>query len=156
MCSIRAHLATSVPYDSREPQIEANLCSPVSQPAVTSIVQLFKQNLEAVDGHCLVVRDQSEVDEAIKRLTQGKLVGTSDIPVATRDLFNYEVGITRAQAGIAETGTLVLDSSVERNRLVSLVPPVHIAILDASRIYLTFGETLSFLQSNGDVSPAIT
>jgi L-lactate dehydrogenase complex protein LldG len=71
-------------------------------------------------------------------------------------LFQVEVGVTEAQAGIAETGTLVLDSSVERNRLVSLVPPVHIAILDASRIYATLGETLAMLQGGDEVSPAIT
>lgn len=156
MRSIRAHLATSAPYDSREPQIESNWCRSVSQQALPSVVQLFKQNLEAVDGHCIVVRDQTEVEEVVKRIAQGKLIAASSAPPATTDLFKYDVGITEVQAGIAETGTLVLDSSVERNRLVSLVPPVHIAILDASRIYLTLGETLAFFQSNGEVSPAIT
>ncbi len=48
---------------------------------------------------------------------------------------------------------MVLDSSVERNRLVSLVPPVHIAILDASRIYATLAETLAVLQSGDELSP---
>lgn len=156
MRSIRAHLARSAPYDSREPQIETNWCRSVSKPASPSVVQLFKQNLEAVDGHCIVVRDQTEVEEVVKRITEGKEIVRSSDAIPARDLFNFDVGITEVQAGIAETGTLVLDSSVERNRLVSLVPPVHIAILDASRIYLTLGETLAFLQSNGEVSPAIT
>jgi L-lactate utilization protein LutC len=156
MRSIRAHLATSAPYDSLESQIETNWSRSVSEPAVPSIVQLFKQNLEAVDGHCIVVRDQTEVEEVVKRIAEGKLIAASSAPPATRDLFNYDVGITEVQAGIAETGTLVLDSSMERNRLVSLVPPVHIAILDASRIYLTLGETLAFLHSSGEVNPAIT
>ncbi|HKS08274.1 MAG TPA: lactate utilization protein [Pyrinomonadaceae bacterium] len=119
-----------------------------------SLVQLFKQNLEAVDGHCIVVENQTEVDETLKRLTEGKRIATPD---ASRvDLFKFDVGVTNAQAGIAETGTLVLDSSVERNRLVSLVPPIHIAILDASRIFQTLGETLTALQSGDEVSPAIT
>jgi L-lactate dehydrogenase complex protein LldG len=117
---------------------------------------VFKQNLELVDGHCLIVREQTEVDDAIKRLTEGKPIVRSSDVFRTRDLFNFDVGITSAQAGIAETGTLVLDSSVERNRLVSLVPPVHIAILHASRIYATLSETLAGLQSRGELSPAIT
>ena len=121
---------------------------------VVSLVQLFKQNLEAVDGHCIVVENETEVEETVKRLTEGKRIATSD--ASRSDLFKYDAGITSAQAGIAETGTLVLDSSVERNRLVSLVPPVHIAILDASRIYQTLGETLTALQSGEEVSPAIT
>jgi len=83
-------------------------------------------------------------------------MASSDAPPSTQDLFSIEVGITRAQAGIAETGTLVLDSSMEQNRLISLVPPVHIAILDASRIYATLGETLAMLQNENEPSPAIT
>ena len=109
-----------------------------------------------VDGHCIIARNDAEVEAAVKGITGGKRIATSEAPPPTKDLFNFDVGITRAQAGIAETGTLVLDSSVEHNRLISLVPPVHIAILDAARIYATLGETLAMLQSSGEVSPAIT
>ena len=52
----------------------------------------------------------------------------------TRDeLFACEAGVTTAQWGIAETGTLVLESARERSRLLSLVPPIHVAVLSASR-----------------------
>ncbi|HEU4796442.1 MAG TPA: lactate utilization protein [Pyrinomonadaceae bacterium] len=156
MRSIRAHLATSAPYDGLETQIKTNPSISVSEDAVTSVVQLFKQNLEAVDGHCIVVGNDTEVEEVFTRIAQGNLIAASSAPPATRDLFKYDVGITNAQAGIAETGTLVLDSAVERNRLVSLVPPVHIAIINASRIYATLGEALAVLQGGGEVSPAIT
>ena len=152
MRSIRTHLAKSAPFDGRETRIQTNPCKSVSKPTV----ELFKQNLEAVDGHCVIVRGQSEVDEAITRITQGRVIGASSSAFSIQDLFKLDVGITYAQAGIAETGTLVLDSSVERNRLVSLVPPVHIAILDAAQIYATLGETLAALQSGGELSPAIT
>ena len=151
--SIRAHLAKSAPYDGRETPIETKS---VFQPVVGSVVQLFKQSLEAVDGHCIIANGQTEVDDAITRITQGKRIVYSGSVVPASDLFEFEVGITYAQAGIAETGTLVLDSSVERNRLVSLVPPVHIAILEASRIYATLEETLAVLRSGQEVSPAIT
>ena len=156
MRSIREHLAMSVPHDGREPQIKTDPCKSPSETAVLSVVELFKQNLELVDGHCIVVHNQTEVDETVKRIVNGKKVATSDAPPPTKDLFNFDVGITKAQAGIAETGTLVLDSSVELNRLVSLVPPVHIAILNASQIYPTLSETLAALQSGEEVSPAIT
>lgn len=151
--SIRTHLAMSAPSDPSDPSdlsVRASLCSSVA----VSLVQLFKQNLELVDGHCIVVDNQPEVEETVKRIAKGKKIATPDASRA--DLFNYDVGVTSAQAGIAETGTLVLDSSVERNRLVSLVPPIHIAILDASRIYQTLGETLAVLQSGEEISPAIT
>lgn len=50
------------------------------------------------------------------------------------DLARADLGITGAEWGIAETGTLVLPSGPERPRMVSLLPPVHLAILDADRI----------------------
>lgn len=154
MRSIRTHLAASAPDDRREPLIKKDLFRSPSKKAVAEVVEVFKRNLEAVDGRCFVVESEAEVEEAVKRLTEGKNIGAAD--GSRSDLFKSEVGITSAQAGIAETGTLVLDSSAERNRLVSLVPPTHIAILAASRIYQTLTETLAALQSGDEVSPAIT
>jgi L-lactate dehydrogenase complex protein LldG len=84
-------------------------------------------------------------------LLAGAVVG----PTAS-DIFKFDVGISTAQAAIAETGTLVLDSARERHRLVSLVPPVHIAIIDASSIFETLGEALAFIHQTNDISPAVT
>ena len=162
MRSIRSHLAASVRYDGREKGINNDLrvgkvpCKSPFPTVSRSVVEEFKRNLEAVDGRCFMARDDAEVAAVLSQLTQGKRVATSDAPPLTKDLFNFDVGVTKVQAAIAETGTLVLDSAAEKNRLVSLVPPVHIAILEASRIYATLGETLAALQSNGEVSPAIT
>ncbi len=188
MRSIRSHLATSsadIPLDQNSLSFDSRKFFP--QTAATSVVEEFKRNLEAVDGHCLVVNDDPELAEVVKRIAKGKKIAVSNatrlkkliedaeleqyaeadqgapglqsvqVVPSAKDLFNFDVGITSAQAGIAETGTLVLDSSVEQNRLVSLVPPIHIAILDASRIYATLGETLAALKNGGkEVSPAIT
>jgi len=128
----------------------------VSNLSTTSVVDDFKRNLESVDGHCIVVHGPLEIDEAVNCVAKGKRIATTKAEISKTDLFNFEVGVTSAQAGIAETGTLVLDSSVERNRLVSLVPPIHIAILDASRIYPTLADVLALLQSGDEVSPVIT
>jgi len=49
-------------------------------------------------------------------------------------LAGADVGITGAEWGIAETGTLVLPSGPDQPRLVSLLPPVHLAVLRADRI----------------------
>jgi len=156
MSSIRAHLAASASHDSRETQMPAGPCKSVSQRPVASVVDEFKRNLEVADGHCIIVRNELELEAALAEITTGKRIASSEAPPPTKDLFHFDVGVTRAQAGIAETGTLVLDSAVEQNRLVSLVPPVHVAILEASRIYATLGETLAMLQSGDEVSPAIT
>jgi L-lactate dehydrogenase complex protein LldG len=152
------HLATSAPYDGRETQIKTNPRKFLFKQPSESLTQHFKHNLELVDGRCLVVKNDTEVAEAVNRITEGKeRIAVSSATYSKQDLFTVDVGITSAQAGIAETGTLVLDSSKERNRLVSLVPPIHIAILDAAKIFLTLGETLAALHTDTEeLSPAIT
>ena len=50
------------------------------------------------------------------------------------DLASADIGITGADFAIADTGTLVLLSGPEQPRLTSLLPPVHIAILEKETI----------------------
>ncbi|MBK7462630.1 MAG: lactate utilization protein [Betaproteobacteria bacterium] len=50
--------------------------------------------------------------------------------------------LTSARCAIAETGTLVLWPDADEPRLMSLVPPVHIVLLDASSIHNTFYEVM--------------
>lgn len=133
-------------------------------PDTTPVLELFKQNVEAVDGHCIVVQSEEEVTRILKKF-EGR-IAVSDAPIlaglaadvasGVSDIFQYDVGITTVQAAIAETGTLVLDSAKERHRLVSLVPPVHVAIVDAASIFRTLSEALAFIHQNGDISPAVT
>jgi L-lactate dehydrogenase complex protein LldG len=158
--SIRSHLAESPPA---EPVQSAFLPEPtLPTPRTTSVVEIFKENVEAVDGHCVVVQTEEELTRILKSF--GGRIAISDDPLLNRlgiepstgNIFDIDVGITTAQAAIAETGTLVLDSSRERNRLVSLVPPVHIAIVDASSIVQTLGEALAFIHQDGNISPAVT
>jgi L-lactate dehydrogenase complex protein LldG len=58
------------------------------------------------------------------------------------ELFTIDAGITGTIGGIAETGALILWPDEKEPRLISLVPPVHIAVLDADRIYETFSEAV--------------
>ncbi len=53
----------------------------------------------------------------------------------TRELAKgARIGITLMDWGIAETGTLVQDSTAAEQRLASALPPVHIALLDIAHI----------------------
>ena len=45
------------------------------------------------------------------------------------------LGLTGSDAAIAEAGAIVLASGPGRGRLASLLPPVHVAIVSASRIW---------------------
>ena len=58
------------------------------------------------------------------------------------EVFTIDAGITSTYGGIAETGALILWSSESEPRLLSLVPPIHIAVLKADKIYDTFLEVI--------------
>jgi len=59
------------------------------------------------------------------------------------EMFNQtDAGFTTTLGGIAETGSLVLWPSSHEPRLMSLVPPVHIALLDAKQLHTTFSEVV--------------
>jgi L-lactate dehydrogenase complex protein LldG len=168
-----AYLANHAAHHSRE--IHVPVESLVDDPR--SVVFQFAENLEAVSGKCTVVTDRSEASKLIAELTAtsttvavsnntlvNSLVSNADLKAAIlhepsrTELFACDAGITSAQWGIAETGTLVLESEAERHRLVSLVPPVHIAVIEANRIVETMGEVLIKFAENGleDLSRTIT
>ena len=66
-----------------------------------------------------------------------------DIESWKQELFqNIDVGITTTLGGIAETGSLILWPDNAEPRLMSLVPPVHIALLKASTLYETFAQAM--------------
>ena len=166
LTSIRTHLAASLPFDECESVVIS------ADPAISSKsdpIDLFKQSVESVAGHCIVTTDVTDALGRILTDLQPQRIAVSDkvhlpdldveelaIAPNEHDIFRFDVGISTAQAAIAETGTLVLDSARERHRLVSLVPPVHIAIVAASTICETLSDALTLLQSTNEISSAIT
>lgn len=60
-------------------------------------------------------------------------------------LANCGVGITAADYAIAETGTIVLSSDEPNALLVSLLPPVHVALLRSSQIAASLDAVISKL-----------
>lgn len=165
--SIRTHLAASAPFDDHP----VNFANPVILSPTTStphsLPEMFKESLESVAGHCIITTDVTGVLKQILADLNGRRIAVSDnlidldigevsIAPNAHDIFRFDVGISTAQAAIAETGTLVLDSNCERHRLVSLVPPVHIAIVNASSICETLSDALALLRKDKEISPAVT
>jgi L-lactate dehydrogenase complex protein LldG len=142
-------------------------------------VERFRQALEAVAGRCFVVRNETEAAEALRQIAEQRnctRVAVSDSPLAGRvsrlaalpaevledaaaeALFDCDLGVTGAQWGVAETGTLVLESDAERHRLASLVPAAHVALVGAGQVRHTLGEVLRAVGERGPegLSRAIT
>lgn len=176
MATIREHLAISLPFDAihDEHHHAAELSQPLpiidpDQPILSPAVR-FHESLEAVGGRCIIVEDRAAAALEVQKIiaaTNAQRVAVSDSPlvneviarlsttaqilekVDTAGLFDCDIGITGAQWGAAETGTLVLESDLERNRVASLVPPVHIALLPSGRVRQTLGEVFQTLDALG-------
>ena len=56
---------------------------------------------------------------------------------------SYDFGITPADFAIAESGMIVLKDSTASDRLASIAPWVHVAVLNASDIVMTLQEGFS-------------
>ncbi len=57
-------------------------------------------------------------------------------------LFTVDASVTSTHGAIAELGALILWPDRYEPRLMSLVPPIHIAIVEAARIYSNFQEVV--------------
>jgi L-lactate dehydrogenase complex protein LldG len=66
-------------------------------------------------------------------------------PVETfkEGLFQIDAGVTGTRGGVADTGAVVLWPTAQEPRLMSLVPPVHVAVLDADAIYNSLSEMMA-------------
>ncbi len=184
--AIRGHLAESAPHDAvRAAHHAASAHGEDVSPARAAFVfegtavERFRQALEAVTGRCLVVKDEAGAAEALRQIAEqrnSQRVAVSDSPLAGRvinlaalpaevlenasaeELFDCDLGVTGAQWGVAETGTLVLESDAERHRLASLVPSAHVAIIESRNVRQTLGEVLQAINERGEgrLSRAVT
>ena len=57
-------------------------------------------------------------------------------------VFNIDAGITATAGAIAETGALILWPTEKEPRLMSIVPPLHIAVLQANKVYNSLSEVM--------------
>ena len=68
-------------------------------------------------------------------------------------IIDADLGITEVDYAIADTGTLVLFTGEDRSRLVSLLPPLHIALLRPSVIVPSMAELLPVLSAYAREDP---
>lgn len=172
--SIRQSLRISEPFDAVHAEHQHEVDFGEINPFIAENKAItFCENLRAIGANCKIVTDfaatKSEIENIIEA-KNAKTIAISDAGIvvflaerinadfvqnaSAQELFDCEIGITSAQFGIAETGTLVIESDKEFNRLTSLIPPCHICILEASKLRNNLGEVLAELEK--DLSKSIT
>jgi L-lactate dehydrogenase complex protein LldG len=134
-------------------------------------IDLFVQKFENLGGKSFRVRDTSAVVPAIAHLLAQKSAVASNSPFlrkcgvtglpqvhagfTERDELKEacagaDIGITSLDYALAATGSFVMLASPNEARLVSLLPPAHIAIFPRSLILADLDELLSILPRPAD------
>jgi L-lactate dehydrogenase complex protein LldG len=135
-------------------------------------VALFAERLEVLGGKVYRAAGLAQVREIVTGILEGAAAVCSTDPLLERagipglpgvaGGFQDEpslraacalapYGITCADYGLAETGTIVTRSESEA-RLISLLPPSHIAVLPASRLLTGLDEFYTVLPKPADAS----
>lgn len=98
-------------------------------------------------GRPVVVSDEPEA-AAVGRQLAGE--GVAVLPPTPENAASAGLGVTSARAGIAATGSLVLDSRRSGSRSASLLPPVHLCVIGVNKLVATPRDALGRLESGSD------
>ncbi len=134
-------------------------------------IDLFQQKIESVHAEVHRVSKDNWLDK-LKELAQAKGLNNMLVPQQAQvgvdvranwsedglpellsydqpiegwkaELFsNVDGAVTDVRSAVAETGSLVLWPDNDQPRLMTLVPPIHFAILDAEQLKNTFHEVI--------------
>ncbi len=175
--ALRQHLG------AQRPQLVARLQQEIS--AVGGQVFLASSAAAATDYIAQVVRNKEaklvvrwpaeifetlEIDAVLQQLGVSVEVTTPPSQLAADEtaaavrrqelrqiLARADIGLSGVDWAIAETGTLVLAASSGQMRSVSLLPPVHIAVVRLEQVVATLADCLVLVQAQApDLQEALT
>jgi L-lactate dehydrogenase complex protein LldG len=167
-------LYEAAPVSSAEPLAAPMLRIPRSDRNVYA--DLFGQKLENLGGKVFRVPNAAGVIPVISELLAQKsavasnapflrkcgITGLPQVHAAFTDREELkaacaaaDIGITSVDYALAATGSFVMISSHNEARLVSLLPPAHIAIFPRSRILANLDELLSIVPLPADQSSSM-
>ena len=166
----RQRLAGGIPVNLVHPPPPRDLSPdrpPAPEPTYTNVdpddlVATFTRSVEEAGGVCHHVVGQVPdilLDRLVAELEAWDVVVSQDpeaialgerladrgveVSPATRAAAtNAALGVTSAVAGIAATGSVVVDSALAGGRLSSVLPPAHVCVLPVERLVATPAEVL--------------
>ncbi|MFH1861549.1 MAG: LUD domain-containing protein [bacterium] len=97
----------------------------------------LQQTLAEFRGETVLLTDEAIVPELRLRelCSDIGLIPLQPDRTALESAARAAVGVTTADAGIADTGTVVLLHTAERGRWAALLPQVHVVLLEREKIY---------------------
>jgi L-lactate utilization protein LutC len=104
----------------------------------------FTFALSALGGKVIQVTTEKDAESLIGAAVAGKRIAASCAPLLGRmgiaqecsreACVEAEIGLTSADYALADTGSLVFLSESGESRLISLLPPRHIAVIERAKI----------------------
>ncbi len=127
-------------------------------------VTMFIERFEALGGKAVRVRDGSAAREWLREFLGQRTAVASNSPYlracglpefAAVEIAKADVGVTSVDYALAQTGTMVMLSSAKEARLVSLLPPVHVAIFPKSSLLVGLDELFTLIPAPADHTSAM-
>ncbi len=139
--NIRKALGDGTQGSSFDPP--AGLVGPsATQPG--RLASQFAESLKALGGDVCFAASAAEAGEVAKKIVDGRPYLASAAPIVAACGFSTpfsreaaasaDFGISSADFALADTGSLVFLSESRESRLISLLPPHHIAIVEVSKV----------------------
>lgn len=131
-----------------------------ARPPDLDVLELFTERVS--DYRASVMRcDATEVEAHIAAALDGaRAVVPADLPwsvadgvpdtgLTARELDTFDAVVTAAAAGVAVTGTIILDHAVgQGRRALSLVPDLHVCVVRAEQIRYGVADAVAALDPN--------
>jgi L-lactate dehydrogenase complex protein LldG len=112
-------------------------------------VDSLKEILRKRDLNSLLYAPETNIGQSLEKAWAAGSEGLPELTVYAGDiedfkekLFKIDAAITSTIGAIADTGAIIVWPTEKEPRLSSLVPPVHIAVVEADQIYGTFSEVM--------------
>jgi L-lactate dehydrogenase complex protein LldG len=110
---------------------------------------------EAIEGKTAVAANSRYLAEIGVTTLPGVRTGITDRDELRQVCATVDVGITSADYVLADTGTLVMIASPEEQRLISLLPPAHLAVVPRDRILTGLDELFTLVPLPADSSSSL-
>lgn len=124
--------------------------TPIYKPILPDPIICFKNELEAVNGSCILCDNEQDAFEQIKKyLAERNVSGLfcRDINISAKlsaygiyftnkqdDFQEMKSGLTGCEFLIARTGSVMVSSASESGRQMNVFPPIHLVLARASQI----------------------
>ncbi len=130
--------------------VEEPLIEQIYKPILPDSVTCFKNEIEAINGLCVLCEDESDVYLQLESFVKEKKISSifcrdtyistqldkNKIPFSqnTEQFTDMQAGITGCEFLIARTGSVMVSSASQSGRQMNVFPPVHIVLAHVSQL----------------------